>query len=149
MWLIGELIVYPCSDIRPSYVRRTSSTFSNMNISATSGLIAMKFYQRHHWDRRKAALGFGPDGIKTLFSMVTYSSHRVIMEKMVLLLFQAVFIQSFLYLQEMMTCMGAQTSSKFWQIRPPPADLAGLERLKKTHRLIMGETVLPPFLGCS
>ena len=80
--LVGELIVYPWSSVHLS-----SSTFSNMNISATSGLITMKFYQKHHWDGGKAALGFGPDRIKTLVSMATYSSHRVIMEKTVLPLF--------------------------------------------------------------
>ena len=84
--LVGELIVYPCSGVRPSVVR-PSSTISNMNISATSGPITMKFYQKHHWDGGKAALGFGPDRIQTLVSMATNSSHRVIMEKTVLPLF--------------------------------------------------------------
>ena len=69
--IVGELIVYPCSGVRPL------STISNMNISATSGPITMKFYQKHHWDGGKAALGFGPDRIKTLVSMTTDSSHRV------------------------------------------------------------------------
>ena len=76
--LEGELIVYPWSGIRPS------STILNMNISATSGQITMKFYQKQYWDRGKAAIGFGPDWIKTLVSMATDSSHRVIMEKTVL-----------------------------------------------------------------
>ena len=58
--LVGELIVYPWSGVRPL---SSSSTISNMNISATSGLITMKFYQKHHWDGGKAALGFGPDWI--------------------------------------------------------------------------------------
>ena len=65
-------------------VIRTSSTFSNMNISATSGPITLKFYQKHHWDGGKAALGFGPDQIKTVVSMAIFSSHRIIMEKTVL-----------------------------------------------------------------
>ena len=69
----------------------SSSIFSNMNISATSGPITMKFYQKHHWDGGKAALGFGPDWIKTLVSMATDSSDRVIMEKTLLPLFSAVF----------------------------------------------------------
>ena len=69
----------------------SSSTISNMNISATSGPITMKFYQKLHWDGRKAALGFGPDWIKTPVSMATDSSHRVIMEKMVLSLFHSCF----------------------------------------------------------
>ena len=57
-------------------------TFSNSNISATSGPIVSKFYLNHNWGRRKAALGFGPDRIRTLVSMATDSSHRVIMGKM-------------------------------------------------------------------
>ena len=84
--LVGELIVYPWSGIRSS-----SSTISNMNISATSGLITMKFYQKHHLDVGKAALGFGPDWIKTLVSMATDRSHRVIKEKTVLPLFLSCF----------------------------------------------------------
>ena len=70
----------PWSGVRPS---SSSSTISNMNISATSGPITIKFYQMHHWDGGKAALGFGPDWIKTLVSMATDSSHRVISIPMV------------------------------------------------------------------
>ena len=62
-----------------------------MNISATSGPITMKFYQKHHWDGGMAALGFGLDQIKTLVSMATDSSHRFIMEKLVLPLFLSCF----------------------------------------------------------
>ena len=57
-------------------------TFSNMNISETSGPIVTKFYLKHHWVGGKDALGFGPDRIRTLVSMATDSSHRVIMGKM-------------------------------------------------------------------
>ena len=77
----GELIVYQSSRrlcLRPS-VR--ASTLSNMNISATSKRIAIKFYLKHHWGGGKAASGFWPDQIGTLVSMVTDSSHRVIMGK--------------------------------------------------------------------
>ena len=63
----------------------------NYSISATSGPITMKFYQKHHWDGGKAAIGFGPYGIKTLVSMATDSSHRIKMEKMVLPLFVSCF----------------------------------------------------------
>ena len=76
--LVGELIVYPWSGVRPS---SSSSTISNINISATSRLIATKFYLKHHWVGGKAVLGFEPDQITTLVSMATESSHRVIMEK--------------------------------------------------------------------
>ena len=37
-----------------------------------------KFYLKHNWGWGKAALGFGPDRIKTLVSVATNSSHRVI-----------------------------------------------------------------------
>ena len=93
--LVGELIVYPWSGVRPSSVVRrrpsSSSTISNMNISATSGPIATKFYLKHHWVGGKAALGFGPGRIRTLVSMATESSHRVLMEKTVSPLFLGCF----------------------------------------------------------
>ena len=62
-----------------------------MNISATSGPIATKFYLKHHWVGGKPASGFGPDGIRTLVSMATESSHRAIMEKTVSRLFLGCF----------------------------------------------------------
>ena len=90
--LVGELMVYPWSGVRPSSVRRPSAfTISNMIISATSGPIATKFYLKHHWVGGKAASGFGPDRIRTLVSMATESSHRVIMEKTVSPLFLGCF----------------------------------------------------------
>ena len=58
------------------------STFSNMNISETSGQIATKFYLKLNRVGGKDALGFGPDRIRTLVYMATDSSHRVIMGKM-------------------------------------------------------------------
>ena len=57
-------------------------TFSNLDISETSGQLATKFYLKHHCVGGKDALGFGPDRIRTLVSMATDSSHRVIMGKM-------------------------------------------------------------------
>ena len=62
-------------------------TLSNMNISATSGLVTMGFYQKHHWDGGNATSGFGPDRTRTLVSMAINSSNRVIMGKTVLPLF--------------------------------------------------------------
>ena len=56
-------------------------TLSNMIISKTSGQIVIKFYLKHHLSGGKAALGFGPDLIRTLVSMAADSSHRVIMGK--------------------------------------------------------------------
>ena len=58
-----------CACVRPL-------TISNMNISKTRGLIATKFYLKHHWGGGKPALGFGPGRIRTLVSMATDSSHR-------------------------------------------------------------------------
>ena len=57
------------------------STLSNVNISETSWLIVIKFHQNHHWGGGLAALGFGQDRIRTLVSMATDSSHRVIVGK--------------------------------------------------------------------
>ena len=54
----------------------------NINIPETSRLIAIKFYLKHHWSGGNTALGFGQDRIRTLVSMETDSSHRVIIEKM-------------------------------------------------------------------
>ena len=57
------------------------STLSKMNISETSRPITIKFYLKHHWGRRRAALCFGADQIRTLVSMATDNSDRVIMGK--------------------------------------------------------------------
>ena len=75
--LRGELIVYQSN--RRQWV--LASTFSNVDISETSRLIAIKFYPKHHLGKGKAAIGFDPDQIRTLVSMATVSSHRVIMGK--------------------------------------------------------------------
>ena len=93
--LRGELIVYRSSrrpSVRPC-VRACVGVFtlSNMNISETNGSIATKFYLKHHLGGGLAALGFGPDRIRTLVSMATESSHRVIMVKTVSPLFLGCF----------------------------------------------------------
>ena len=62
-----------------------------MNISETSRPITIKFYLKHHWGGGKAALGFGADQMRTLVSMTTDSSHRVIMGKRRHHVFSAVF----------------------------------------------------------
>ena len=100
-----------------------------MNISETSRPIPTKFYLKHHWDGGKAALGFDADQIRTLVSMATDSSLRVIMGKMSRK--QSFLIGSFIYLQEKMTIIRACMSSKFGQIRPWTTELAALERRKK------------------
>ena len=84
--LKGELIVYQSSCRLCVCLSVCLLTFSNLNISATSWPIVTKFYLNLHWGGGKAALGFGPDLIRTLLSMATDSSHRVIMGKMLLVL---------------------------------------------------------------
>ena len=71
--LRGELIVYRSS--RRLSVRACVGVFtlSNMNISETNGSIATKFDLKHHLGGGLAALGFGPDRIRTLVSMATES----------------------------------------------------------------------------
>ena len=95
-------------------------TLSSMNISATSWPIGMKFYLKHHWGGGKASVGFDPDLIRTLVSMATDSSHRVIMGR------------TASSLQVTMTCMRAWMSSKFGRIRPRTMELAALELMKKS-----------------
>ena len=73
----GELIVWDSSR-RPCVC---PLTLSNMNISEMNRLIVIEFHQKHHWDGGLAALGFGSDPMRTLVSMATDSSHRVIMGK--------------------------------------------------------------------
>ena len=65
--------------LEPACVR--AFTLSNMDISETGGLMAIKFYMKHHLGGGKAALGLGADQIRNLVSMATDSSHRVIMGK--------------------------------------------------------------------
>ena len=52
-----------------------------MNISATNWQIGMKFYLKHPLGAVKSSVGFDLDRIRTLVSMATDSSHRVIMGK--------------------------------------------------------------------
>ena len=65
--------------LEPASVR--GFTLSNMNISETSWRMVIKFHLEHYWSEGFAALGFGPDQIRTLVSMATDNSHRVVMGK--------------------------------------------------------------------
>ena len=56
-------------------------TLLDMNISEISLPIIIKFHLKHLWGGGLAALGFWPDRMRTLVSMATDSSHRVIMGK--------------------------------------------------------------------
>ena len=53
--------------VEPASVRASvrPSTTSDMNISATSRPIGMKFYLKHHWGRGKAASNFGAVGFRS------------------------------------------------------------------------------------
>ena len=109
------------------------SALSNINISETSRPIATKFYLKHHWVGGKEALGFGPDRIRTLVSMATDSSHRVIMgENVVNTQGPSFLIGSSSYLQVTRTTIISRTSSNLGRIRPRTAELAALERLEKS-----------------
>ena len=51
-------------------------------------------------------------------------------------------IRSFLYLQVTRTCIKSRMSSNFGQVGPLTTELTALERLKISHRLIMGKCCL-------
>ena len=78
--LIGELIVYPCSGVRPSSVRPSSSTISKI-FSETAGPIVLILHIHHLQVGGKNNCVFCFDRIRTLVAMATYASHRLIMEK--------------------------------------------------------------------
>ena len=69
--------------VEPASVRYSVRplTLSNMNISETSGPIAVKFYLKPRCGGGNAAFVFGAIQIITLVSMATDSSLRVIMGK--------------------------------------------------------------------
>ena len=65
--------------LEPAFVR--PSTPSNINISETSWPIIIQFHQEHHKDGGLTVLGLRLDRVRTLVSMATDSSNRVIMGK--------------------------------------------------------------------
>ena len=71
----------PASIREPVHPSVHASTLSNINISETSWPIIIKFHQEHHCGGGLTVLGFGLDRIRTLVSMATDSSHKVIMGK--------------------------------------------------------------------
>ena len=72
-------------------------TLSSLTISGTNRPILIKFYQKHHLGGEKAALGIGPDRIRTLVSMATDNSHMVITGERVLPLFLGKFSSDLFY----------------------------------------------------
>ena len=129
--LVGKLIVYPWSGVRPS----SSSVVHNFKheylcnqwadhnqiLSEASldwGKGCIRFWARSDQNsgfhgNRKLPQGYNRENGVSTFSRLF-------------------FIQSFSYLQALMTCMRARTSSNFGLIGPPTAELAALERLKKS-----------------
>ena len=106
-------------------------TLSNMNISATSWLIGMKFYLKHHWGGGKASVGFDPNHIRTLVSIATDSSHIVIMVKWGHHVFLNAFYQIFFILAGNDDSHESLDEFKFGRIRPQTTELAALVRMKK------------------
>ena len=102
-----------------------------MNISETNGSIATKFYLKYYWDGGKAAVGFGPDRIRTLVYMATESSLRVIMVKC-LHFFFAVFHPLLFILAGNDDMHESSDEFELGLLRPLTAELAALERLKKS-----------------
>ena len=92
------------------------STFSNMNISETSGPIAIKFCLKQHWGGRKAALVFwGQIGSELWFPWQQIAP----IGKRCCLFFSVVILK-------------ARISSKFGQIGPRAVESGALERLEKS-----------------
>ena len=78
---LGELVIWDSSRRAPVRPCVRPFTLSNMNISETSCPIKIKLHLEHHWGGGLTALGFGQDRVRTLVSMATDSSHRVIIGK--------------------------------------------------------------------
>ena len=78
--------------------------------------------------------------------LVPIATDRVIMEKNGVATFSRLFfIRSFSYLQVMMACMRARRSSNFCQIRQLTAELAALERVKKSPNTYNGKNGVATF----
>ena len=80
----------------------------------------------------KASVGFDPDRIRTLVSMATDSSHRVIMGKTTSSCFFSNAFDRILFIIAGNHDMHESwMSSKFGRIGPQTMELAALERMKK------------------
>ena len=106
--------------------------YNGKNDVSTSGLFLIGSFSYLQvmikYMRAWMSLKFGQ--IQPLVSMVT---DRVMTGKNGVSTYSQLFIiRSFSYLQVRMTCMRARTSLNFGLIGPPTAELAALERLKKS-----------------
>ena len=121
--------------LEPACVRACvrASTLSNRNIAETSWPIVIKFHLEHHLGGGLTALGFGLDRTRTLVSMATDSSHRVIMgENVVTTLASSFLIGSSLFLKVTSTTIKSRMGTKFGKIGPGTNELAALERQEKS-----------------
>ena len=103
-------------------------TLSNMNISATSRPIGMKFYLKHYLDGGKDSVAFDLDWIRTLVSMAT---HNVMMGKITSLCFLDFFYQILFILAGNDDMHENLDEFEICQIRPRTTELAALELMKK------------------
>ena len=110
------------------------STLSNINISKTSRPIVIKFHLEHNKGVGFTALSFGLDRIRTLVSMATDSSHRVIMGggDLVTNLVPSFLIGSSLFLQVTRRNITSWMGLKLGSIQRRTYELAALERLEKS-----------------
>ena len=84
-----------------------------------------------------AAIGFGADQIRTLVFMATYSSHKVIMGKAALSRFSTGFDRTLFILAGRDAIHKSLDEVKIGWIRSQTTEVAALERMKKSHKLIM------------
>ena len=90
--------------------------------------MVITFHLEHYWSEGFAALGFGRDQIRTLVSMATDNSHKVIM---VTTLAPSFLIGSSLFLQVTRTTIKSRMTSNLGRIRQGTHELAAIERLGK------------------
>ena len=124
--------------VRPSSVRRhPSSTLSNLNIYIVQILCV-------------TSLRWGKDCIRSRGRLDQNSGFHGNRKPPLacngendVSTFSRLFLnRSFLYLQVMRTCIKSRTSSNFGQRGPLTSEIAALERLKISYRLIMGKCCL-------
>ena len=69
----GELIVYPCSGVRPSFVR--AFTISNIFSSETAWPIKVKFYVEPPWEGGTKVCINGPGHMTKMAAMPIYGKN--------------------------------------------------------------------------